>query len=224
MKTAWIFTWLFFSVTVCDAQFQTGKKVISGQLGFSASNNNYLSPAPGTEQRSTQLSTSFSLGRFKSPTVLNAFGFYYGYNHNHSNIGSPLDEQLYNNHNIGAFISSTKFKLLARKFYLSFTGTAGAGYDFSKSSYMATSANYSKGDGYNLYVSGDMGLLYQLNERFLLNATLTNLLNLSYHHGTNNNYSATNVSRTNNSSFNFNSGLNGFSFNNIGIGIKYILK
>lgn len=224
MKNAWFFTLLFFSVAVCDAQFQTGTKVISGQLGFSASNNNNLSPTPGTEQRSTQFSTSFSLGRFKSPTVLNAFGIYYGYNHNHNNIGSPPDEQLYNSHNIGAFISSTKFKLLARKFYLSFTGTGGAGYVFSKTSYVANTANYSKGDGYNLYVSGDMGLLYQLNERFLLNATLTNLISLSYRYGTNSNYSGTNVSKTNNTSFNFNSGLNGFSLSNIGVGIRYILK
>jgi len=223
MKNTCLLLLLLSFVTVSHAQFQTGKKVIGGQIEIATLNNNYFS-SPGSEQRVTQFSTSFSLSRFKSPTLLNGFGLTYSYNHAHNNIGSPTDDQVYYSHNIGAFISSTKLTPLAKKFYLTLTGNAGAGYGFSKTDHVPSTGNYSKGEGYNLYVSGDLGLLYQLNERFLFTATLTNLLNLSYHHGSTSNYSGTTVNKINNSSFGLSSGLTGFSVNNISVGVRYLLK
>lgn len=223
MKKTCLLLLLLSIVTVSHAQFQTGKKVIGGQLGFATNNNNYFS-TPGSEQRVTQFSTSFSLARFKSPTLLNGFGVSYSYNRAHNNIGSPTDDQVYNSHNITAFINSTKLTPLAKKFYLTFTGNAGVGYGFSKTDHIPSTGNYSKGEGYNLYVSGDLGLLYQLNERFLFTTSLSNLLNLSYHHGSASNYSGSTVTKITNNSFNLNSGLTGFSVNNISVGVKYILK
>ncbi len=223
MKNTCLLLLLLSIVTVSHAQFQTGKKVIGGQIGIATFTNNY-STTPGSEQRVTQFSTSFSLSRFKSPTLLNGFGFSYNYSRAHNNIGSPTDDQVYNDHNITAFISSTKLTPLAKKFYLTLTGNAGAGYGFSKADHVPSTGNYSKGDGYNLYVSGDLGLLYQLNEHFLFTTALTNLLNLSYHHGSTSYYSGTTVNKINNNSFGLSSGLRGFSINNISVGVRYLLK
>lgn len=223
MKNTCLLLLLLIIVTVSHAQFQTGKKVIGGQIGIATGYNNYYNPSPGIEDRNTQFSASLSLSRFKSPTLLNGFGFSYGYMHNRNNIGTPADEQNYNAHTIGAFINSTKLVPLVRKLYLSFTGTVGAGYGFSKTDYVNTTS-YRKREGYNLTVSGDMGLLYQLNERFLFTATLVNLANLSYSHYTNSNYSGATVSKINSSNFALNSGLTGFSVNNISVGVRYILK
>jgi hypothetical protein len=70
-----------------------------------------------------------------------------------------------------------------------------------------------------------LGLMYQLNNRFLLSAALVNLANLSYC------FFDTKIFTTGNSAnstisntLNFNSGLNRFSLNNISFGFNYLLK
>lgn len=222
MKNKILFVLLFSVVGVCQAQFETGKRVIGGQFGISFYNNNF-NTTPATEQRSASISTSLSLSRFKSPTLLNGFGFYYVYYYGHSFIGNPTVEQKDYSHSIGAFINSTRLQPLARKLYLSFTGTAGAGYNFGKTNY-TSNTNYTQTKGYNVYLSGGMGLLYQLNERFLLSCGLTNLLNLSYNYGNTSSYSGTSVNKGTNSSINLSSGLSGFTLNNVAFGVRYMLK
>ena len=219
MKNKILFVLLFSVVSVCHAQFETGKKIIGGQMQLGFSNYNYNpGSTTATEQHFSQFSTSLSLSRFKSPTLLNGFGISYVYNYNNA-IGNILD----NSHTIGIFVNSTKLQPLANKFYLSFTGTAGAGYGFGKTNFV-NSTNYTKSKGYNVYVSGGMGLLYQLNQRFLLSCGLTNLLNMSYNHGDITIYSGTNVNESKNNSVNLSSGLSGFSLNNLAVGVRYMLK
>jgi len=218
-------TFISCALVVCCAvghtQFETGKKVIGGQFAVSINNNN-LNSTPGVEQRFGSFSSSFSLSRFKSPTLLNGFGFSYGYNHSINNVGSPTEQSNYN-HGIGVFVNSMRLQPLARKFYLSFTGKAGAAYNFGKSNYISNT-NYSKSNGYSVSISGEMGLLYQLNQRFLLTCNLTNLLNLSYHYGNNTIYAGANIYKSNSNGIHLSSGLSGFSLNSMAVGVRYILK
>lgn len=213
---------LFCVVNVCSAQFQTGKKVIGGQFGLSGIRSN-VSTSSSDYQRSGSLSASLSLSRFKSPLTLNGFGFSYGYNYSRSKTSNPINEQFYRAHYIGANISSTKFKPLARKLFLSFTGSAGVGFSYAKT-YNSKSSDYSKNNYYNIGISGNMGLLYQLNERFLLDITISNLLRLSYNYGILSSYSGATITKLRNSSYNLSTGLTGFGLTNLSIGVKYILK
>ena len=222
MKIKILFVLLFVAVTVCRAQFETGKKVIGGQISIATSKTNNPSIFPGNMQRSLSFSTSLSLSKFKTPLLLNGFGFNYDYSHYEYNPAFSGTRNIWNN-NIGLFVNSMKLQLLARKIYLSYTGTAGAGYGFGKTTY-GFGSNYSKTKGYTVYVSGGLGLLYQLNARFLLTASLSNLLNLSYNHGDVIEHSGTIDNTASTNSINLSSGLNGFPLDFIGIGVKYMLK
>jgi hypothetical protein len=231
MKNAILFFILLFSVIISNAQFNSGDRFIGGQLGGGFSNYNESGGSPSYPQRYSYINTSLSLSRFTSATRFVSSGFTYSYNYNHTDIGSLFSEQSYYMHNIGAFVSGTRLHQLAKKFYLGFTGTGGIGYGFGKARNLALTPmpyDYYNSKSYNLYVSGGMGLFYQLGKRWLLSGNLSNLLNLSFSH-TNNTYYSTagiisTVTEKHNDNFGISSGLNGFSFNNIVIDIRYQLK
>lgn len=217
-----LFVLSFATFHVCHAQFETGKKVIGGQIGFGLSKTNNPNISPGLIQQYSSFSASLSLSRFKTPTLLNGFGFNYGYNHAEY---APLNSSAHtdNNSTIGVFVNSMRLQPLARRFYLGFTGTVGAEYGFWKSSFVSP-ATYSQSKNYSVYVSGGLGLLYQLDPRFLLTCNLTNLLSLYYTHSDATYHNGITVDKGNTNSVYFSSGLNGFSLNSIGIGVRYILK
>ena len=222
MKIKILFVLLFVTVTICRAQFETGKKVISGQFGIALSKGSEISSVPGNFQQSGSFSSSLSLSKFKTPLLLNGFGFNYDYNSYESNPGFNGTQSVYNN-NIGLFVNTIKLQPLAKNIYLSFTGTTGAAYSFGKSALMPSRA-YTKTKGYTGYVWGGLGLLYQLNKRFLLTCNLSNLLNLTYTHSDITSYNGTTENTGSGNSISLSSGLNGFSLNSIGIGVKYMLK
>lgn len=212
---------LMVCCTIGHTQFETGKKIVGGQFNILFNKTNF-NGTPGAEQRSSYFSSSLSLSRFKSPTRLNGFGFNYGYSHSINNVGRPSEQTNYN-HGIGFFINSIRLQPLARKFYLSFTGTAGAGYNFGKLNYISNT-NYSQSNAYSVSISGEMGLWYQLNQRFLLTCNLANLLNLSYQYGNNTTYAGATIYKSNSNGINLSSGLSGFSLNSMAVGVRYILK
>ena len=209
-------------VQFVNAQFSSGQKMIGGQLSVNFYSND-LTSSPGSEQRTGSVFTSFSLSRFKSPTYFSGFGINYGYNYTHSNIGLAATEYIDRNNSLGIFVSGTKLKSLAGKFYLGFTGTSGMVYGFGRTTY-SSNGDFRRVNNYNIYVTGGLGVFYKLDERFLLNASLFNLIGLSYnytHYSPNN---SSNLYESNASSFTISSGLSGFSLNNIGVGVRYLLK
>ena len=231
MKNLFVCCILFFSVTIVNAQFNSGDRFIGGQLGGGFSNYNESGGSPSYPQRYSYINTSLSLSRFTSATRFVSSGFTYSYNYSHYDIGSLSSEQRYYMHNIGAFVSGTRLHPLAKKFYLGFTGTGGIGYGFGKTTNLALTPmpyDYYNSKSYNVYVSGGMGLFYQLGKRWLLSGNLSNLLNLSFSHTNNTYYSTTGIISTvtqrHSDSFGIGSGLNGFSLNNIVVNIRYQLK
>ena len=221
MKTKLLFVILFSAVAVCQAQFETGKKVIGGQIGLSFSKNDQNS-SPGVDQRSSMFSSTLLLSRFKSPTLLKGFGFNYAHNYYHANIGNLTNDQVNRTNMMSVFVNSTKLQPVARKFYLSFTGSLGGSYTFGKSTF--SNNTYTRTNGYGIFLSGGMGLLYQFNQRFLLSCQLVNLLNVSYGYGHFTTYNGANVNKSNISHIDLSTGLNGFSLNSILVGVRYILK
>ncbi len=221
MKNKWLLILTLMSIGNASAQFETGKKVIGGQFGIAFSNNKVNSNA-NTDQSSTSVNLNISLSRFITPTSLRGFGVNYGYDYTHSNINNPgLDQKAYA-HILGAFITRTKLQPLAKKIYLSFSGTAGAGYGFGKTKYASVTGSTDTKTIYaNLFAS--LGVWYQLNQRFILSGELSNLLNLSYRYNAGDVHSGTNHYKYSTSTLNFNTGLSGFGVNGLTVGVRYIL-
>ena len=222
MKSNLLLTLCLLTTLFARAQFTQGQKMIGGQVSVNFYYND-LTSSPGSEQRFGSVFTSFSLSRFSSPTHFNGFGINYGYTYNHSNIGISSTEYIDRNNSIGIFVSGTKLKSLAGRFYLGFTGTSGLSYGFGRTTY-ASNGDFRRVNNYNLYVSGGLGLFYQLDQRFLLSANLINLLNLAYNYSHFSPNNSSNVYETNATSFTLSSGLNGFSLTNIAVGVRYMLK
>ncbi len=213
-----------FLVSFLDgqAQFSSSQKMIGGRFGFALNSNSPDKSMPAV-QKGGNVSASFSLSKFTTPTRLKGVGIYYGYNYQHYNINNPGSESTQNIHNVGFFIDRTRLQPLAKKLYLSFTGTAGINLGFGKNK-TGSSGNYTRDNNYLLYLNGGMGLWYQLNNRFLLTGDLNNLLSIAYNRTEYKNYNGTSVISGYNQSFGLSTGLNGFSLNSFQIGVRYLLK
>lgn len=221
MKKLCLLLTLLCFVYATEAQFSTGQRMIGGQLSVGYSNTDF-NTTPIQKQNNSSVSISPVFSRFSSPTRINGFGLQYSYAHQKTGIGSP-SEQTYNSHLIGAFVSQTHLQPLAKKLYFTLSGTAGAGYQFQKISSTSSPATTDI-KGVNVYLRGGIGLLYQLNQRFVLSTQLNNLVSLEFGHGkTTNNNGTVSTSNTTNQ-VGFSTGLNGFSLNSIGIGVSYLLK
>lgn len=221
MKTSIFTLMLMASVIVCKAQFQTNQKLLGGQFGLSYYQNNPDLSSP-SYQRGYNLAASFSLSRFAKPTLLKGGGLFYSLNHT-ENLINTVNESRSNTHNLGLFLNRTQLEPIAKNLYLSFSGNLGANLGFGKNR-TVQSGNFTSSNNYTIYFSGGVGLWYQLNKRFLLTAELTNLLNLSYSLSDYKSYAGTTMSKGRNQFFGLNTGLNGFTLNNFGIGLRYLLK
>ena len=215
-SVSFIFCSLFLSLV--NAQFNKGQKMIGWQLDVNVYNNN-LGPSSGSEQHGSNFFTSVSFLKFKSPTVFTGFGITYSYNYNHTGIGTINAEHIDRSQRVGLFVTGTKLLPLAKKCYIGFTGTGGGQYGYGKTTY---TLNNTKTDGrsYTVYANGTLGVFYHLNQRFLLNTNLINLVSLNYF----SNRLGSGASEVRSNNFTFSSGLNGFSLNNVGIGVRYLLK
>lgn len=227
MKRMLLFICLLFIISGTDAQFQAGQKLLGGQLSFGSNSGNistYSPVPPQPDQRYTSFGLNLSLSRFTSPTVLNGVGISYAYIHSRYNIGTPF-EQTNTSNILGAFVNKTKLQPLATKFYLSFTGTGYGNYlSGTGTAVPANNTPESKNKTYTLGISGSMGLVYQLNQRFLVSCELSNLLNLAYSHGHSKYTSGTSITEKYNNAIAFSTGLSGFSMNSLSFGVRYLFK
>ncbi len=216
MKKNLLFFCMLLTIIACDAQFQAGQKAIGGQVSFGI--NNFSAPQPPyNQQKTTALSASLSLVHFKNPTLLNGFGISYGYNYGRFYVGAPPDQNTSSNNTIDAFVSSTKLKPLAKDFYFTLTGMVRASYFFSTTKQPPTIIE-ARTHGYGAGLSGSIGVMYRLNQRFLLDCNFSNLLSASYGHTVYANSAYTS------DTFNFSTGLSGFSMNSLAFGVKYLLN
>lgn len=196
----------FCLVTTSKAQFEKGQHVIAGQLSF---NNWTTESQPATLSSSlSQIATSFSLSRFTSSTVIKGFGFTFAYAINNADF-----------HNIstGIFYNCTKLEKIANRFYLTFAGNAAINYYENQS-------DFTKNSGIISSVSLGLGLLYHLNNRFLLSASIVDLASLSYGIGDSNTSTNTYNYNTKNRTFDFYTGLSNFDLYKAVFGCKYLLK
>ena len=213
MKNLLLLCVCFLLITTTKAQFEKGQKMIDGQFSFYDQKIQANSVRPMFN--SSNVNASFSLSHFTSPTIIKGFGISYGYGDNGTNYISSY---------VGAFYNCTKLEKLANRFYLTFGGTAAINYSEAN-----TSANFAQDKNKQTSITPSLslglGLLYHLNNRFLLSASLVNLANLSYSFNDTKTFPTGSTTYTTKSNtFNLNSGLNGFNLYSVSFGFKYLLK
>lgn len=211
MKNLLLFCICILLLSSAKAQFEKGQKMLGGQFSFydQKVNTSMGTPAPN----SSNVGVDFSMSHFASPTIIKGFGIFYGYGDNGYNINSTY----------GAFYRCTKLEALAKRFYLSFGGTAEIIYR----EYIGNNPNFSTYKETNIMpsLSLGLGLVYHLNNRFLVTASLLNLATLSYSFDKIENFPfASAATTTKSNTFSLNTGLNTFSLNSIGFGFNYLLK
>lgn len=202
------------------AQFSSGQKLIGGQLSFSRTKYQPVNQ-PGYEQQNNNFGISFSYGQFSSPTKVFGFGIQYNYyDSRYTNTGAVTKSK---NNSLGAYAELTKLQPIAKKLYLAFTGTGGVNYNYGRND--NANSSYDETKGYTIYLSGGMGLWYQLNRHFILTGNVSNLLNISYSHADTRTFNTTGTlngeGRSN--SFALTTGLSSFSLNSFNIGVRYLL-
>lgn len=223
MKNLLLFTTFLCSVFFANAQFTTGQKLISGHLGFGFSNTK-ITNNPGVSNKNTVFSFSPAFSRFKSPNVMTGIGLRYQYNGYHGMIGDPVNEFRQNQHAFALFVNRTKLEPLAKKFYFTYTGEVNANYQVNHPNTRPLNpVNWY--DIYGVSASGSIGLLYELNQRFLLSFELSNLVSISYHHTIEQGKTqTTTVFKNTSDNFGFSANLSGFNLASVDVGVKYLLK
>lgn len=213
MKNTLLFFVCNFLLFSANAQFAQGQQMIGGQFAFSNQHTESSAVAPSN---SNFVVAAFSLSKFATPNIIKGFGLNYSYG---DNASSSIT------YSFGAFYNYSKLETLAKRFYLSFGGTAAINYGETKYAPVIYS-NTIKRSSLIPSIALDLGLLYQLNNRFLATANLVNLANLSYSiNNTQFNQAGTSILySTKSNTINLNTGLNGLSLNNISIGFRYLLK
>jgi hypothetical protein len=205
-------------------QFEAGKRMIGGGIGFNtATNDRHSSPILSSAQTHTGFGTNVSISKFASPSLIKGVGVIYSYNYFHSDIDHPLVDRVERSHQVGLFINRTKLQPIGKKLYLAFTGKLTGLYGFGKSDYTQTE-DYTDSKSYTASVNAEIGIWYQLNQRFILTGEFNNLFSVHYNYGTYITATNTTVTEGNSSSFNISSGLSGVPLNAVHIGLRYILK
>jgi len=222
MKNLLLLFALLCIASTTQAQFTTGQKMIGGQLsgGF----NESTTSASAAKNKAGDVTLALSFSKFTSPTQFNSVGFSYGYAHT-ANTGTSNETES-NIHIFSIFVERTKLQQLTKRFYFTYTGSINATYRLDKDKNTVSSVVTDETrDGYLAYVSGSIGLLYQLNERFIFTSSLSNLLSVNYqHYDIKTTVGAAAPLNSQYNGFRLLTGLSGLSLNNLSIGVKYILK
>jgi hypothetical protein len=212
MKNLLLFCICFLLIGSVNAQFEKGQKMLGGQFSFYDQKTESSNSTP--TNISSDLNTSFAYSRFSNPTTIKSYGVHLSYSDN----GSTTI-----NKTVGAFYNYTKLESLAKRLYLSYGATAAINFTEYNNSY----TNYYRSNQSSTVpsVSIGLGLMYHLNNRFLISASLLNLATLSYSFNNTETFPANNPPyTTKNNTVSLNTGLTGYSLSNIGLGFNYLLK
>ena len=210
---------LLLCVSASYAQFETGQKLLGGQLSASfARTENSSSPFANY---SNNMFLNFSFSKFTSSLALKGISVGYGYTFQHNFANDPVNDQRAYQHTFNLSAYRTKLQPMVRNLYLAFTGSLNGSYGFGRTTNVVNS------DSDLMYaavgLSGSLGIWYRLSPRFILTGELANLVNLSYTH-VQSDSPPYRRSRYNEDHISLAAGLSGTSFNSLAVGVRYLLK
>lgn len=217
MKKTVLALFLLCSIGAGNAQFSQGQKAISGGIGLNTSTSESTS-GPTAKQTNTSFSIAPAFTIFTSPTMMTSIGVYYSHGTNKSVSGTSSATSKADG--TGVFFTRTKLNKLANRFYFTYGGTASASLGFTKNATVPATPEISS-NSWIVAVGGNLGLMYQLNNRLLLSTNLNNFLSASFSHGVQKNGG---VATQKNNTFNFGTGLTATPLSNFSVGVMLLLK
>lgn len=208
---------------VTQAQFsQAGQKLISGSVFFNSSKStNSVSPGIFPTGYSTGL--FLNVGKFTKTNVLTTLGI--NYTHGTSKQVTPINTSINPINGVGLSFGKTYYKHLAKQLFIGIGGSVGGGYN-STIIKNDQANNGSKSEGYFVGLNVAPILNYQITKRFVISVgPANNFLGVAYGYNSFTNLQNNQFeNKSTNESFNFNSGLGGFSLKDLGFGFSYLIK
>ncbi len=202
-------------------QFVTGQKVLGGNISF---NNAKIVDNGNSVSTSWQTNFSFNptFAKFSKANTLCGFGLNYGYYRQKLKNTSGNDYSTSTNQILGASVFSQRFFALSQKLFFTINTAAAASYAFGENRNTANTTYLGKTSGYAININLAPGLSYRLTNRWLFDASLSNLANIGYSHNV---VKMTNTPQKNiNNSFSIASSLSNTNLGNIGLGFRYLLQ
>jgi hypothetical protein len=215
-----IVTLIFSSLLIitASAQFQKGNKVLGFGLNIQNGIDNTLYPASETTNKGFSLGGTVSLARAKSESRINGFTVTAGYGKSKYKSTTPFaSEQFSESFDAGVGYFMRKYKPLGKNFFV--FGEAQASLNYNRQIRRAIQNNTDQ-NSYQGTIGIYPGVAYKWNDRFLLEIRFSDFAALSYNYSERKYSNEKTYSR--NASFGTSLGL-GY-LNNIGIGIRWIIK
>jgi len=198
-------------------QFQRNNVLLTGFVDLSSNKTNNLSPISSNSTFGTGFSVSAS--KFKSERRLNSLTLSFSHNVSKQNPASNIENKQIRN-GIGVSFGHTILTPLAQRVYLSFPFSLGTSFSRFESKNNNQLAN--KSNGFTVGASATIGIVYLTKKRWVFSATMGSLAGIRFDQGKITSSSANNESKT--SSLNIFGGALGSAFNNMSIGIGYLIK
>lgn len=220
---------LYLIPALSHAQFTTGQKLIGGNVSLSTNSGNATQTFDNRNvyySSNTGVIINPSIAKFISPTKLLGIGIVYNYSNYSIKEEAPDNGNSYKNitHSGGINIFSQRFIPLKNNFFFTIQTGATALYSFSKQSDFKSQA-MTKTNVYGISASLAPGLSYRINNRFLFDAFLSNILSVGYQHSsTITNYPLPNETKTYSNSFNISTSFSNANLGNVGLGFRWLLK
>ena len=218
-KKSTILVLLIVITSVANAQFTKGQKVLGGNGGFSVGK----SESSDFTNRQNTITINPSFAKFTKANQLCGIGLVYGYSQQKSVSPNYAQKSNIKNQNIGVNVFSQRFYNLAKNLYFTLNTSGSVSYLFGKTVIESSNTyNESKSKGYAINVGLTPGFSYQLNNRWLFDAYLSNLVNVGFSH--NQSKSSTSNYKTKSNNFGISSSLSNTNLGNIGLGFRYLIK
>lgn len=198
------------------AQFQRNNVLLTGFVDMSTNKTNNLTPVSSNSNFGTGFSVSAS--KFMSERRFNSLSFSFSHNVTKQNPTSNIEnKQIRNGFGIG--FGHTILTPLAQRVYLSFPFSIGAGFSRFESKNNNQTAN--KANGFNVGASATIGVVYLTKKKWVFSANMGSLAGIRFDHGKT---SSSTGNETKSNAFNIFGGALGTAFNNMSIGIGYLIK
>lgn len=217
-----ILLWIMGTVVTSAsfAQFQKNDRLLSGQVFFN--NGEEKNVITNTKISGFSTGISLSASKFSSPTRFNSIQLSYSTTTNKQVNG--INSNKFSINQVGLALGHTILSPLASRFYLSIPFTGG--FNIGKGKTMNNDVLSSSGNSFSVAMSANLGLLYQTQKRWVFMANIISLGQITYNNSRTKAYNNSGqlVTDSKSNSVNFTGGFNGTPFNNLSIGVGYLIR
>ncbi|MEN9299544.1 MAG: hypothetical protein RLZZ429_1857 [Bacteroidota bacterium] len=197
-------------------QFQRNNVLLTGFVDMSTSKTNNMTPVSSNSNFGTGFSVSAS--KFISERRFNSLTLSFSHNVTKQNPTTNIENSQIRN-GLGIGLGHTILTPLAQRVYLSFPFSIGAGISSFESKNNNQTAN--KANGFTVGATATIGVVYLTKKKWVFSANMGSLAGVRFDHGKT---SSSTGNETKSNSFNIFGGALGTAFNNMSIGIGYLIK